>query len=182
MGALEVFDIEPKNLLATFKYMEKAYDIEFDLKLDSVKPRGYLSVLQMTTGDKREGQYGDRNPGIFVKGNKLHIASAINGDWNHNFDVPKPLKAGNWYKIRIVQDLSMWKDKKEKVHEEATFTVKIDNEEVYSIVNKQPRTFENVKLYAAAPFRYKAASGKIKDLILTSSRQPIKNDEIIVGK
>ena len=84
--------------------MGKGYVIHFQLKLDSVRPGDYLSVLQMTTADKKDQKYGDRNPAVFVKGNKLHIASAINGDRNHHFDVPKALEAGKWYHVAIKQE------------------------------------------------------------------------------
>jgi len=177
----EEFDIEQGNLLTTFKYMGKAFRVLFDLKLNNVKPRGYLSVLQMTTADKREGKrYGDRNPAIFVKGNKLHIASAINGNKNHNFDVQKPLQAGKWHNIEIRQ----WHviDKRQDPEIEMVFfNVTLDKKEVYSIVNEQPKIFENVKLYAGAPFRYEAAKGKIKGLEVDSYLQTtIWGEDIIV--
>ena len=61
-------------------------------------------TLQMTTANgNKEKKYGSRNPAVFIKGNKLHIAAAINGNHNHHYDVPKALEAGKWYSINIEQ-------------------------------------------------------------------------------
>ena len=100
----EEIEIKRGNLLTTFKKMGKSWVVNFSLKLNSVNSGSYLSILQMTTANgNKEKKYGSRNPAVFIKGNKLHIAAAINGNHNHHYDVPKALEVGKWYSINIEQ-------------------------------------------------------------------------------
>jgi|ERR1711915_190424 len=169
-------EIKRGNLLTTFKKMGKSWVVYFKLKLNSVNSGRYLSILQMTTANgNKEKNYGSRNPAVFIKGNKLHIAAAINGNSNHHYDVPKALEAGKWYDINIQQaDYDV-----EGGYKGTIYTIKVDGEEVYKIDNDQPKIFENVKLYVGAPFSYQPADGRIKELSVTSYRRTAKGAIIV---
>jgi len=106
------FQISAANLLTTLKWLSKSFIVSFDLKLSSFDASGYRSVLQLTTRRKNDsqGKYGKRTPAIFLKGNRLHIASAINGNSNHYVDIQKPLTKGRWYQISINADNTLNSD------------------------------------------------------------------------
>ena len=112
-----------------------------------VKPTLYRSfglVLQMTTGGK-VGQYGDRTPAIWLHKTKgVFVSSAVNGDGNFGRYFLPPIGEGNWTRIDVGQRLLE--------NSSYIYSISIDGVKRFSVENKQPGAFENVRVWAGDPW------------------------------
>ena len=144
------------KLLAVVPKIDREFIVSFDVKPNSVATE-WRSVVHFTIGSDIQNQ-GDRVPGVWfhVSGNGgLHIAAPINGDVNRYFDT-KPLALKQWTNVEISQRLEG------NVY---IYRIKINGEVVFTEKNEQPKSFENVKVYASDPW-YPAQDGSIKDLYI----------------
>ncbi|XP_065640122.1 uncharacterized protein LOC100209097 isoform X1 [Hydra vulgaris] len=140
------------KIVAEIPKLDKEYLISFDVNPNKFVV-GWHSVIHFTTGSD-----GDRVPGIWFHedGNGgLHIAAAINGNTNRYFNT-KPIGINKWSNIEISQTL------KGAVY---VYTIKINEEMVFSEINNQAQYFDNVKVYASDPW-YEVQDGLIKNLFL----------------
>ena len=141
--------LKKNNVVAILSKLEQLFDIYFDLKLNSFSD-GFRSVIHLTIGEDNS-KYGDRIPGIWVYKQGLHVSFAINNNKNNWFN-SKPLQKGEWIKVHIRQYLESGI---------ATFTLNINNENVYTVQNANPQVFTNVTVYAGDPWS-EAQDGSIK--------------------
>ena len=117
--------------------------------ITQVKPSRYISnwtnLLHLTVGGNAE-EYGDRTPAIFFHLKEgMMVASAVSGEKNFRaqsvgneefWKLPNP---GEWTRIEIGQ-------RQEKTNA-VNFYISINDKEVSSVLNTQPRNFSNVKVY-----------------------------------
>ncbi|XP_047144980.1 uncharacterized protein LOC105845905 isoform X1 [Hydra vulgaris] len=151
------------NLNATLSLIEKTYSVSFKLKPRSYS-QGWKSVIHLTIGDNW-GQYGCRCPAVWFHGDgsgRLYISAAVNGNHNYIFTTqPLPLK--QWSSLQISQF---------QMNGIYMYTVYLNESLVHSVVNKNPQSFSNVKVYTADPW-HDVQDGSIKDLKITSGKSGI---------
>ena len=127
----------------------------FDISFDFMATRwigGWASVLHFTRGGNCCG-YGQRIPGVWVLGHRVHFMFALSG--NGNVDIAtSPLSLKKWYHFRVTQTLSGNK---------YIYTIYMNNKLVAKRVNTKPQDFKNVKVYIADPW-YNAQNGFVKNL------------------
>ncbi|XP_065640660.1 uncharacterized protein LOC105849165 isoform X2 [Hydra vulgaris] len=163
--------LKKNNLVAVLSKLEQSFDIYFDLKLNSFSD-GFRSVIHLTIGEDNS-KYGDRIPGIWVSNQKLLVAFAINNNKNEYFE-SKPLQRGQWINIHLRQHAESGR---------ASYTLYINNENVYTVPNLNPQVFTNVKVYAGDPW-YENQDGSIKKFNVISGYSDFvdKEDEETLKK
>ena len=110
----------------------------------------------MSTG-RKVGQYGDRTPAIWLHKTKgVFVSSAVNGDGNFGRYFLPPIGEGNWTRIEVGQKLE---------NLSYIYSISIDGVKRFSVENKQPEAFENVKVWAGDPW-VKTQKGAIRNLIV----------------
>ena len=100
--------LKQNQLLTVLPYIGREYIVTFELYLNSY-PTYWASVLHFTANGNAE-RYGDRNPAVWLSGNKnhyrlIHISSSIDGNKNMWIDSKKIYPLKTWIKIRISQTL-----------------------------------------------------------------------------
>ena len=115
-----------------------------------VMPTKYLSkwtnLVHLTVGGNAE-KYGDRTPAIFFHRKQgMMVASAVSGEKNFRpksknsetkfWKLPNP---GEWTLLEIGQRQEEWRNA-------VSFYISINDKEVFSVLNTQPRNFSDVKV------------------------------------
>ena len=104
-------DLKKNQLITVVPYLGREYTITFELFINSYQYHNWSNILHFTrSGDY--GNYGDRNPAIWISEHRIHVFSSIDGNPNYNKDpqiLYLPLKT--WFTVKISQVL---KDKKVK--------------------------------------------------------------------
>lgn len=126
-------------------------DIYINGGIIQVKPTKYLSkwtnLLHLTLGGDVEA-YGDRTPAIFFHRKQgMMVASAVSGEKNFR---PKP--SGGETKFWKLPNLREWTwvaigQRQEERTNAVSFYISINDEEVFSVLNTQPRNFSDVKVF-----------------------------------
>ena len=77
--------IKQGQLVHVFKKWGPEYKIEFDITVKKV-PSNWTNIVQFTIGGK-QGQYGDRIPGVYLvpSNRRVLVCSGVNGLINHQF-------------------------------------------------------------------------------------------------
>jgi len=129
------------------------YSVSFKLFPTKFSP-GWQNIIHFTTG-VNIGQLGSRVPAIFANGNGvLHICADVNGNTNYWWN-SKPIPTNAWTEIQIRQFNASLHSK---------YQILINGVVEHEVINKNPRTFQNVKLYISDPW-HAAQEGIIKDLL-----------------
>ena len=129
------------------------YSVSFKLFPTKFSP-GWQNIIHFTTG-VNIGQLGSRVPAIFANGNGvLHICADVNGNTNYWWN-SKPMPTNAWTEIQIRQFNASLHSK---------YQILINGVVEHEVINKNPRTFQNVKLYISDPW-HAAQEGIIKDLL-----------------
>lgn len=122
------------------------------------KPTSYYNnrwgnSIHLSIGN-HSGKHGDRVPVIFFKPNITKICTSLNEDFNFYkfFSFTPPV--GEWTTILISQEL---------INTSYMFKILINNKELYSVENNDPREFFNVKVYASNTW-HQAQHGSIRNL------------------
>ena len=106
----------------------------------------WTNLLHLTVGGNAE-KYGDRTPAIFFhRKNGMMVASAVSGEKNFRpksngggtkfWKLPNP---GEWTWVEIGQRQEEWTNA-------VSFYISINDKEVFSVLNTQPRNFSDVKV------------------------------------
>ena len=115
---------------------------------------------------------GDRIPAIFMNRKRyIHFTNAVNGNSNYHFDFHS-INVNKWYSIIIQQ---IWENGKVKVKEELHkrykfiicqiyYSVSVDGKQIYRVENKDPRTFQDVKVFAGDNF-FPAADASYRNMV-----------------
>merc|ERR1719450_223965 len=145
--------------VSTLHILKKVYDISVEVYPTSFPRGSWTSIFHMTTSGNID-VYGSRIPGIWFyplskasTKNRILVCNAIDG--NKNYCVGSaylPLK--QWVKVRVTQQLEGSK---------YVYRVFINDKQIFTKVNTQPREFRNVNVYAADPW-YAAQPGYIRSV------------------
>jgi len=154
----EEFNIEKNNLVGELSRIGRQYIITFQVLLTAYLSDYHKSIIHFTIGGDSQ-VYGDRTPALLTSGQdgrSLVLASAINGDPNHNIylDDLISLSLNTWYDIEIAQI---------EYGSEIRFYVKFDGATVANITNADARVFEDVKIFAGSVWG-EPAVGKLRQL------------------
>ena len=108
------------------------------------------------------GSYGDRTPCLFLTPlrDEFYIASAVNGAVNYRLLTKKGLTVNVGIKIEIHQRYTSGGKYR--------YFIKINGEEIHSIVNNDAQQFYNVKVYASNPWDPIVCPGYIKNFAITN--------------
>ena len=140
--------MKKNRLLATIRKMEKQYSVQVEFMVTESFPiNGWYNIFHATISGNSD-VYGCRIPGIVIKytnGNMfIHISSAINGNMDFSYDTPiTPVPLNKWITINVSQT---------KVNDAYHYKIEMDGELVYTVENRQPREFQNVKIYISNPW------------------------------
>ena len=151
---LEEHEIRKDNLLTMLPIMTKEWRVCFDIKPLHYNHTGWANVLHLTIGGNL-GEYGDNILKVgFNRKLGVAIRSAVNGNTSYVKYVQEELPPiGFWTRFEV---------KQEKEGSRYIFSVRIGDEEVWSVENSQPEEFANVLVYAGSPWN-KPLAGIIKD-------------------
>ncbi|XP_065641700.1 fibrillin-1-like isoform X3 [Hydra vulgaris] len=144
------------KLIGEIQKLEKEFLVSFDV-FPNKFVAGWHSVIHFTNGSNY-GQYGDRVPGIWFHDNGaggLHISAPINGNFNKVFTT-KPIDLNHWSNVKVSQIL------KNSVY---VYTIILNGEVVFTDINNQTQSFDNVKVYASDPW-YDVQDGLIRNLFV----------------
>ena len=101
-------NLKSNNLIRVLPDLGSEYKIILDLLINQFRKKNWFNVLMFTadkglvTQDNWDIKYGERTPAIFIKNQKLWVASAISGNSNHAKG-GLPLTVEKWMKIEICQ-------------------------------------------------------------------------------
>ncbi|XP_065651454.1 uncharacterized protein LOC136079549 isoform X2 [Hydra vulgaris] len=150
--------IKKNNLIALLSYLDKAYSVSFQIKPKSYS-LGWKSVIHLTIGRNLDN-YGDRTPAIYFHedgSGRLYITSAVNGNNNYVF-ITQPLPLNQWSSIQVSQI---------RINGKYVFSVYLNKSMIHSVENTNPRSFENLKVYASNPW-FNAQDCSIEELKIVS--------------
>ena len=137
---LDCLDISKDNLVKTFQNWGNVYNIEFTIKVTNVTFDGLKNVFRFTALYYQF--YGHSIPTLWISNKKFFlVSSAVNG--NKNYQKVFGFEIGTKYQVSIKQYLDggqYW------------YEFIVDGKSQVKIVNTQPKSFPEVKLYASDPF------------------------------
>ncbi|XP_065679574.1 uncharacterized protein LOC124814293 isoform X2 [Hydra vulgaris] len=146
------------KLIAEIPKLDKEYLVSFDIYPNKFVA-GWHSVIHFSIGSDY-GRYGDRTPGIWFhtdgKGG-LYISAPINGNVDRVFTT-NPIGLNHWSSVEVSQFL------RNSVY---IYTIRINEEIVFSEINNLAQSFDNVKVYASDPW-YDAQYGSIRNLFVVN--------------
>ena len=155
--------IEQNRLLAVIQRLSTEWIVSLTVRFENLNPdgTGHCNIIQLTR-ENSLSQYGDRTPVIFLKPNRdeFYIASAINGNKNLILWTDKGLALNVSTRIEVHQRYTSGGNYR--------YFIKINGEEVYSIINTNAQQFYNVKVYASNPWSPSACPGYIKNFEVTN--------------
>ena len=130
---------------------EKEYSVSFTFVASKFSP-GWHNILHFTTGDDVHSP-GSRIPGVWMYKDALYICSDVNGISNYCW-TSKPIPVNVIFRLQIRQ-----------IREGAgyIYLIQIDGYVHHEVINRQPRVFHGVKLYASDPW-YAAQKGEMRNL------------------
>uniref|UniRef100_A0A7M5UL06 Cnidarian restricted protein n=1 Tax=Clytia hemisphaerica TaxID=252671 RepID=A0A7M5UL06_9CNID len=112
----------------------------------------YCTVLHLTKGGNND-VYGDRTPSITIGGNptlnEMKISAPVNGNKSYRQNIPFTLAVNETMDVEIHQRyISNGKYR---------YFIRINEEEIHSVVNTEAKQFYNVKVFAGQAFYAKQA-------------------------
>ncbi|XP_065682610.1 uncharacterized protein LOC100204447 isoform X2 [Hydra vulgaris] len=159
------------NLIAEIPVLDKEFIVSLDfnpIKFDF----GSHNIIHFTIGSDHSN-YGDKTPGIWSnsQGNGvLDIASSINGYVDvHTFST-NAFKVNQWSNIVISQVFN---------GSFYIYTISINEEVVFSIINYQAKHFFKVKVYASNPWA-EVQNGLIKNLFVINGNSINVMEPIVI--
>ena len=146
------------NLIDSRLTFEKEYSVSFTFAAYKFSS-GWHNILHFTTGDDI-GSPGSRIPAVWMhmsKGDEkekpILISSDVSGNSNYCWTSKSiPVNAIIQIQIRQIREGSTY-----------IYQILIDGEVHHEVINRQPRVFRDVKLYASDPW-HAAQKGEIDNL------------------
>ena len=122
--------------------MNKKFEIRFEIfPLDL--PTGWASAVHLTF-NSNAAAHGDRIPAIFLnKDSYWAICSSVGSSHNH-CHMFHNVSLHSW------TSFSIWQDQIPDGN--YMYEYSVNNDTMYSILNTEPRNFENVKVYGSDPW------------------------------
>ena len=123
--------------------------------IPTLSPAWYVSfeIYPFSTGDWlsvvhfKIGRYTYDGLDVLLHGARLYIYNRVNGHFSHTY-VTKPLTMNEYTRVEISQmsDANMNASS-------VLYTIKLDGNQVYQVVNRDARYFPDVKVYKGNPWR-----------------------------
>ena len=155
------------SLLKTLPTLTKEWRVSFEFNPKNYNYEGYAQILQMTTGGKY-GNIGDRTPALWMhKSRGVYISTTLNGNpaIGKAFPTKKP-PINQWTAVEIKQS----KDGSNYI-----FSLKFNDEVLWSVRNTDPQEFSAVQVYFSSGW-YVAQAGSIRNLRIETMTPGEKND------
>jgi hypothetical protein len=149
------------HLVTILPNMYRIWQLEVDIKPTKQNHYSWINLIHFTASGDNYGRPGDRMPLIsFYPGeNILHIACYINNEVSYAYDSDYRLPVNRWTSLTVGQAF---------VQGQYVYYVKINNKQVYSVINHYPMDFTNMMVYASDPWTEKPHA-KLRNLIFTTS-------------
>ena len=133
------------NILDIIPVLSTEWSISLNVRRDQSIPfvgNTTCSVFQLRANDTEKKEYGRRTPfiGVVPSSGKFHISSAVKGNWNWWRNL-NGLSEDQTHNIEIHQRYASNGDYR--------YFIKIDGEEVISVLNTDARQFYNVNVYGS---------------------------------
>ncbi|XP_065653677.1 uncharacterized protein LOC136080664 isoform X2 [Hydra vulgaris] len=153
------------KLIGLLPKLDKEFLVSFDVYPNKFVA-GYHSVIHLTIGSNF-GKYGDRVPGIWFNNRgdgSIYISAPISGDINKVF-ITNPIKLNKWSNVKVGQVLK---------NSNYVYTIRLNGEVVFTYINNNAQSFNNVKVYASDPW-HDVQDGLIRNLFIINGNglQPI---------
>ena len=133
--------------------MRQKFEVKFDILLKSIPSVTWASVVHLTIGNNH-GRHGDRIPAVWLNSESFwYVASSVNGNNDHGHKFWN-VSLNKWASFRIWQN--------QIPDGTYFFEYSINNTNIYSIENSDPKAFRKVKVYAADPWHV-SADAKIRN-------------------
>ena len=157
--------IRRSNLITEKRHLPRGWRVSFDIKPLGIAS-GYRSIIHATIG-KNAARHGDRTPGVwFLSGStRIIVCTSLNGKSN-KCRRTKALPLNQYSKLTLTQVQSPTDYK-------YLFQMFINGKQIFSLVNRTPRVFRNVKYYAGDPW-YKPANALIKNMKIVTYKHNSK--------
>ena len=138
----------------TLPKLNKEFSVSFEFKATKYIS-GWQSVIHFT-----EDGNGQSIPAFWVKDSGYPYPTfAVSGDDNYGTLTPIELSLNEWHTVEFSQTYA---------NNKYIYQVKIDGSIwTVPVQNRQPKTFSNVKVYAADPW-YAPLQGSLRNLIITT--------------
>jgi len=159
-----VFQPEIGHLVTILPALYRIWHMEVDIMPTGKNHYSWVNLLHFTASGDNYGRAGDRMPlvSLYPGENKLHIACYINNEVSYAYDNDYILPMHRWTKLEVGQTY---------VQGQFVYYVKLNGKQVYSVVNKYPRDFSNMMVYASDPWSEKP-NAKLRNLFMTTSWAP----------
>jgi len=147
------------------------YEISIDLNLNQNINNDWSNVL----GFRQEGAgyngypQGLRIPAVFLykKSTRILVCSAVNGNGNSCWASSEEMPVDTWFNLKIKQAV---------IGSKYVYQIFVDGDQVQSIVNKEPMTFENVNGLIGNEYEperdYLIPAGRYRNFEFESSPSP----------
>ncbi|XP_047125255.2 A disintegrin and metalloproteinase with thrombospondin motifs adt-1 [Hydra vulgaris] len=146
------------NLITKIKKLSKEYSVSFEINLTSINDQ-FRNIIHMTV-ETDMSNYGDRIPGVWTYPGKssLHICAAVNNNTNYCLHETSSLNLSSWSSLKISQELLEGK---------YFYSIQLNKEKIFIVVNEVPQEFSNVKVYISDPW-YDVQPGYIRNVKITN--------------
>ena len=149
--------------MRTFYHWGEEYIVSFDFEANqAMSPSTVTNILHLSI-DGAWGKYGDRIPAVFARQLSsseqiIEFRAALSGKNEIPFDYSYQLNTP--YHIEISQL---------KNNDIVTYSIQIDNLQVYSTVNTDVQVFQTAKLYLTSPWELNFGDyGTVRNLLVES--------------
>ena len=144
--------------------MKEQYSLHVEFMVTGPFPTdGWYNIYHATiNGNKKV--YGSRTPGIWIfhENGKMDpsVHSAVDGNRDYATSID-PIQLNKWVIINVSQT---------KIENDFQYVVEVNGKVMRTVMNTNPRQFENVKIYISDPW-YPAFPGYVRNVYLKGKVQ-----------
>ena len=150
-----VYAIRKSNYIRQIPIIQRQYRFTMDIKLLGGRHARWTNIFRATATEHNCcSSKGDRIPAIFLRpgsNNTLHICNSINGRGNLCVNPVVPVNKFTHVTIQQVKDGDKYQ-----------YSILLDHNEIYSVVNQQARSYESVNVYMGDGY-YAPADAVVKN-------------------
>ncbi|XP_065662978.1 uncharacterized protein LOC136085586 [Hydra vulgaris] len=150
------------KIIAEIPRLSLEYIISFDLNSKKCFFNS-CSVVNFIS-DFDNSNYEEKTPGVWFNYNRVFTFTLPNSGCHRDVFNTDPIELDLWQNIEISQIKKLNSKLK---NSEYMYTIKVNEEVVYSDVNYEPKYFKNIKVYASDPL-YKTHDGIIKNFFVVN--------------
>jgi len=154
-------ELVKNRVLTVIPRLSPEWSVSFTLRLISLTySSSYCNIIHLTKGGEWR-QHGDKTPAVYLNPSKdkFQFVSSINNSPNHAINLANGLALNVSTRIEIHQRYTSGGKYR--------YFIKINGEEVSTVINTYAQQFYNVKVYASNPWET-TCSGYIKNFEVTN--------------